>query len=77
MAKIFLKFFSILFLILGGLIIFLTYQGIETDKFDDYIKSKSNELNKNVKLEFRKTKIHLNPVELNIAVKLQNPKVLI
>ena len=77
MAKIFLKFFSILFLILGGLIIFLTYQGIETDKFDDYIKSKSNELNKNVKLEFKKTKIHLNPVELNIAVKLQNPKVLI
>ena len=34
-------------------------------------------LNQNVQLEFNKTKIHLNPKELNLAVKLQNPKIII
>ena len=58
-------------------IIFLSYFGLETDKFDDLIKSKANEVNKYVKLEFQKTKIHINPTELNLGVKLQNPKILI
>ena len=59
------------------LVIFLTYFGLETDKFDDLIKNKANEINQYVKLEFQKTKIHLNPTELNLVVKLQKPKILI
>ena len=58
-------------------IIFLSLFGIETDKFDRLIKSKANEVNKYVKLEFQKTKIHINPTELNLGVKLQNPKILV
>jgi len=57
--------------------IFLSYFGIETDKFDALIKNKANEVNRHVKLGFNKTKIYLNPTELNLVVKLQNPKILV
>ena len=57
--------------------IFLSYFGIETDKFDSLIKSKANEVNRYVKLGFQKTKIHINPTEFNLVVKLQNPKILV
>ena len=60
-----------------ALVIYLSYFGIETDKFDSFIKNKANEVNKHVKLEFQKTKIHLNPTELNLIVMLQNPKILV
>ena len=60
-----------------SLIIFLSYFGVETDRFDSLIKNKANEVNQYVKLEFKTTKIRLNLKELNLAVKLQNPKVLI
>ena len=72
MSKFFFRFFLIVLIIAVSAIIFLSYVGIETDKFDGLIKSKANEVNRHVKLEFKKTKIHLNPTELNLAVKLQD-----
>ena len=77
MARFFLRFS--LFLLIGFvfLVIFLSFVGIKTDKFDDLIKGKANEVNRHVKLEFKETKIYLNVSELNLAVKLQNPKILI
>ena len=77
MRKFFLKFFLLLLILTFSIIIFLSYFGIETDKFDGLIKNKANEVNRNVKLGFQKTKIHLNPIELNLVVKLQNPKILV
>ncbi len=77
MGKFFLRFFFLLLFTVVSLIIYLSYFGINTDKFDDLIKNKANEVNQYVKLEFQKTKIYLNPAELNLAVKLQNPKILI
>jgi hypothetical protein len=77
MGKFFLKFFVIIFILAISIIIFLSYVGLETNKFNDLIKSKVNEVHQHVKLEFKKTKIHLNPKELNLVVKLQKPKVLI
>ena len=77
MGRFFLKFILTLLILAVFSIIFLSYFGLETDKFDDLIKSKANEVNKNVKLEFQKTKIHINPTELNLGVKLQNPKILV
>ena len=41
------------------------------------IKDKANQVNQNVKLEFNKTQIHLNPKELNLVVKLKEPRVLV
>ena len=77
MGKFFLKFFLIILIVVVSTIIFLIFFGIETDKFDELIKSKANEVNRHVKLEFQKTKIHINPTELNLGVKLQNPKILV
>ena len=77
MGKFFLKFFFLLLITITLLLIYLSYFGIKTDKFDNLIKNKANEVNQYIKLEFQKTKIHLNPTKLNLIVKLQNPIILI
>ena len=77
MIKFFLKFFLIVLIVSISAIIFLSYFGIETDKFDGIIKSKANEVNRYITIGFQKTKIHLNPTKLNLAVKLQNPKIFV
>ncbi len=77
MGKFFLRLFVLLLITIVSSTIYLSYFGINTDKFDDLIKTKANEFNQHVKLEFQKTKIHLNPKELNLVVRLQNPKILI
>jgi len=76
-SKFFLRFFLIVLIVVVSATIFLSYFGIETDKFDGLIKSKANEVNRYVKLGFQKTKIHINPTEFNLVVKLQNPKILV
>ena len=77
MGKFLLRFLILLLVIISCFIIYTSYFGIETNKFDTIIKEKANEVNENVKLEFNKTKIYLSPTELNLVVKLKNPKVLI
>ena len=74
MSKFFLRFFLIVLIVAISAIIFLSYFGIETDKFDGIIKSKANEVNRYITIGFQKTKIHLNPTKLNLVVKLQNGK---
>ena len=77
MGKFLLRFFILLFTIIFSFTLYLSYFGIETDKFDALIKEKVNQVNKNIKLEFNKTKIYLNPSELNLVVKLKKTKILI
>ena len=77
MYKIFIRFFLLIFTTIIFTTIYVSYFGIETDKFDNLIKQKANEVNRNVVLEFRKTKIYFNPSDLDLVVKLQNPKILI
>ena len=77
MIKSFFKFSAFLFITIILLVIYLNFFGITTDKFDALIKNKANEVNKNVKLNFNRTKIHLNLKELNIVVKLQNPQIIV
>ena len=77
MGKILLKFFIIILFIITTGIIALSYFGLETNRFDNIIKNKTNKINKNVQLDFNKTKIYLNIKELNLIIKLQNPKILI
>ena len=72
MSKFFLRFFLSVLIVIVFVTIFLSYFGLETDKFDSLIKNKSNEINQYVKLEFQKTKIHLNPTELNLVVVSQS-----
>ena len=77
MIKFLLRFFLIIFLFLFFITIFLTYVGLETTKFNTLIKDKASEFNQHVNLDFKKTKIHFNIKELNLVVKLQDPKILI
>ena len=60
MGRFFSRFLLLLLITVVSLIIYLSYFGINTDKFDDLIKNKASEVNQYVKLEFKKTKIHLN-----------------
>ena len=76
MIKFLLKFLFLLFVFLILVTVYISFFGIETDKFNNLIKEKANKVNRYVKLEFNKTKIHLNPKELNLVVKLKNPKIL-
>jgi len=77
MGKFLLRFFLIVIITTVSSVFFLTYFGLETYRFDNLIKNKTNEINKNAKLEFQKTKIYLKPIELILVVKLQKPKILI
>jgi hypothetical protein len=77
MIKFLSRFLILLLIIIFTSAIYLSYFGIETDKFDTLIKTKANEVNQNVKLEFNKTKIHLSPTQFNLIVKLKKPNLLI
>ena len=77
MGNFFSRVILIIIIVVFSVIIFLSYYGIETDKFDKLIKNKANEINRYVKLDFQKTKIHINIRELNFEIKLQNPKILV
>ena len=50
MAKILLKFFALSLISLIVIIFYLTYYGVETDRFDEIIKKKANEFNYYAKL---------------------------
>jgi len=77
MGRFFIKFFIFITAVLVSVIIFLSYVGLETNRFDNLIKNKTNDINKFVKLDFDKTKIYLHLKELDLLVKLQDPKVII
>ena len=70
MGKFFYRFFLLLLITIVSFIIFLSYFGINTDKFDDLIKNKANEVNQYIKLEFQKTKIHLNLNRIKFSSKI-------
>ncbi len=77
MIKFLFRFFVLILTVFILLTIYLSYYGLETNKFDNLIKNKANEVNKSIKLDFNKTKIHLNVKEFNLVVRLQEPKILI
>ena len=77
MVRLFLRLFLLLLILITSSIVYLTYIGVKTDRFDDLIKNRVNNVNPYVKLEFKNTKIHLKLTELNLSIKLQNPKILI
>ena len=76
MIKSLLRVLIFIFLIIFSFLAYISYFGIETNKFNNLIKQKANESHKHIKLDFKKTKIHLNPRELNLIVKLKETKIL-
>ncbi len=64
-----LKYFIIFVSLLSILILHLSIIGIETDKFNNQIKNKISQINKNIDIDLKKIKITLDPLKLKIYAK--------
>ena len=74
MKKIF-KIILILFFLIFTLIIYLSLVGIETDKFNKQIYNKVDDLNQDIKIDLKKIKLVLDPINLNFDIKTLGPKI--
>ncbi len=64
-----LKYFTILLSLLIIFIIYLSTVGIETDKFNEQIKNRILQINKNIDIDLKKIKLTLDPLKLKIYAK--------
>ena len=69
------RIFLILFFSITLFIFYLSFVGLSTDFLNDHIKKKTRETNQNINLDFEKTYFLLNLRNLNIKIKLNNPKI--
>ena len=69
MRKFLLKFFIAITILIFLPIIYFTTIGIETESFNEQIKNKVNENNKNLQLNLKKIKIKLDPLRLKFNAK--------
>ncbi|MDC3188024.1 hypothetical protein OA994_03225, partial [Candidatus Pelagibacter sp.] len=69
MRKFLLKFLLAIIIIILLATIYLSTIGIETESFNEQIKNKVNESNKNLKLNLKKIKIKLDPLRLKFNAK--------
>jgi len=64
-----LKYFILLLSVLVILTVYLSIVGIETDKFNDQIKNRISQINKNIDVDLKKIKLTLDPFKLKIYAK--------
>ena len=76
MKKIILKYLLITFGILLIIITYLSVIGLETEKFNNQIKSKIIELNSSLDLELKKIKLTLDPLNFKINAKTIGAKII-
>ena len=69
MRKFLLNFFAAITILIFLPIIYLSIIGIETESFNEQIKNKVNESNKNLQLNLKKIKIKLDPLRLKFNAK--------
>ena len=70
MRKFLLKLFIATTVLIFLPIIYLSTIGIETDSFNEQIKNKVNESNKNLQINLKKIKIKLDPLRLKFNEKI-------
>ena len=71
-----LKYFSISIVILLSIIIYLSLVGLETERFNNQIKSKIIQANKNLDLELKKIKLTLDLFNFKVNAKTVGATVL-
>ncbi len=76
MKKNILKYLLITFGVLLIIISYLTLVGLETEKFNNQIKSKVLETNSNLDLELKKIKLTLDPLNFKINAKTIGAKII-
>ena len=75
MTKNLLKYIFIIIGIFSILIIYLSFFGLETVRFNSQIKNKISETDKNIEVELKKIRLTLNPLNFKINVKTIGPKI--
>jgi len=55
---------------------YLTFVGVETDRFNKQIYNKIDSLNKDIKIDLKSIKLVLDPINLNFNVKTLGPKII-
>ena len=76
MKKYIIKYLSIFFVLLISVIFYLSFVGLNTEKFNNQIKEKVNQTNNNLEIEIKKIKLTLDPLNLKINAKTIGPNVL-
>ena len=71
------KILITLVLIVGIIILYLSYFGIKTDKFNDIIKKEAINLNSRINLNLKNINILLNPLNFTLNFSTENPKILL
>ena len=64
-----LKYFILTLSLLAILIVYLSTIGVETEKFNNQIKNRILQINKNIDLDLKKIKLTLDPLKLKIYAK--------
>ena len=69
MKRTILKIFLIFLFIVSILVVYFSTVGIETDRFNNQLKNKIEQTNKNLVLDIRKIKLILNPFNFKVYAK--------
>ena len=77
MIKKIIKILLVIFLILTLAIIYLSFFGIKTDKFNNQITEDILKINKRINLNLSDVKYLLNPYSFTINIKTTNPQILL
>tara|TARA_Y100000591_G_scaffold303603_1_gene299623 strand:+ start:2892 stop:5087 length:2196 start_codon:yes stop_codon:yes gene_type:complete len=75
--RIFLKLILFVFFILLFSVIYLSFFGLETKKFNNQISQRIKTLDENLEINLNQVKILLNPFQLKINAKTIGPKLLV
>tara|TARA_Y100000590_G_scaffold49764_1_gene52548 strand:- start:87 stop:419 length:333 start_codon:yes stop_codon:yes gene_type:complete len=77
MIKKTIKYFVYFLILMSIGIFYLSYYGIETNKFNQIIKDKISENNSKIDIELKKVKVILNLRKFTVSIKTENPNIIV
>ena len=77
MIKKVIKFLLIIFLILATVIFYLSFFGLQTNKFNNQINSNILKINNKINLDLSDVNYLLNPFDFTVNIKTKNPQILL
>ena len=75
MKKFFISLTFLIFLTISILILYLSFYGYQTDRFNEIIKTEIEKNQKIINLDFKKTSFLLDIKKINLLVKFIDPKI--
>ncbi len=77
MIKTLIKTLSVIFLIVILSILYLSFVGIKTEKFNDNIASRLLKINNNLKIDFKEIKFLINPFNFTANIATKDPTIIL